>query len=224
MMIVIRNVLQPKEVASIVERLSAAAFVDGKLTAGAGAKDAKQNLQLKRGSDEAKELEAVVVKALTRNNLFQMAAVPKRILPPIFSRYDEHMHYGTHVDNPFMDKGTGVARTDLALTLFLSERDSYDGGELVIETATGDNAVKLDSGGAVIYPAANLHRVNKVSRGVRLAAVTWVQCLVRDPWQREVLYDLGLVLQWAKRAQPDAKELNLLSKVHGNLMRMWSDL
>ncbi len=133
------------------------------------------------------------------------------------------MQYGTHYDNPFMGNGSGAPRTKLALTLFLSDPASYEGGELVIETNVGPRAVKLGRGDAIAYSADSLHRVNPVKGGVKLAAVTWVQSLIRDPSRRELLYDLSVVRQWARKDHADTKETMVLGKIYSNLMRMWAD-
>lgn len=224
MMVAIRNVLRPKELEKILAVLEAGKFVDGRLTAGRRAKQVKKNLQLQRGSSDTKLAEELVARALRRHPVFQIGAVPKRIVPPVFSRYDTEMEYGAHVDNPVMNKGAGAVRTDLSLTLFLSKKDSYDGGELVIQTNAGEQTIKLDQGEAVFYPSATIHRVSRITRGVRLAAVTWIQSLVRDPWHRETLYDLSRVRQSLGTDKLDADSSILLGKVHGNLMRMWADI
>lgn len=224
MMIAIRNVLKPKELEKVLGALEQGSFVDGRLTAGKRARKVKHNLQLKPGSAETKALEALVTKALMRHPVFQIATIPKRILAPMFSRYEPDMDYGAHVDNPIMNKGAGAVRTDLSVTLFLSERDSYQGGELAIQTGGGTQSVKLERGEALVYPSASIHRVSPVTEGLRLAAITWVQSQVRDPWQRELLYDLSRVRQWVGRHHAEADETVLLGKVHGNLMRMWADV
>ena len=224
MMTVIRNVLEPEELAQILDHLSAGNFVDGTLTAGDRAKRVKENLQLERGTEGSKQLEDIVLKALRRNAAFQSVVMPARIYPPLFNRYDEDMQYGPHFDNPFMGTGAGVVRTDAAVTLFLSDPESYEGGELVVETNSGQRVIKLDRGDAVVYASDRIHRVNPVKNGVRLAAVTWVQSLVRDPWQREVLHDLNVVRRWLLRDHPDAKEGARLGKVCSKLMRMWAEL
>ena len=224
MLIVIRNVLKPEELTEILGHLSAGSFVDGKLTAGGRAKRVKENLQLERGTEGSKQLEDMVLNALRRNAAFQSAVMPARIYPPLFSRYDEDMQYGTHFDNAFMGTGAGVVRTDAAVTLFLSDPESYQGGELVVEMNAGQRVIKLDRGDAVVYESDRMHRVNPVKGGVRLAAVTWVQSLVRDPGQREVLHDLNVVRQWLLRGHPDAKEGALLGRACSKLMRMWAEL
>ncbi len=223
MLIVIRNVLKPEELTEILDHLSAGSFVDGKLTAGGRAKRVKENLQLERGTEGSKQLEDMVLNALRRNAAFQSAVMPARIYPPLFSRYDEDMQYGTHFDNPFMGTGAGVVRTDAAVTLFLSDPESYQGGELVVEMNAGQRVIKLDGGDAVVYESDRMHRVNPVKGGVRLAAVTWVQSLVRDLGQREVLHDLNVVRQWLLRDHPDAKEGALLGRACSKLMRMWAE-
>lgn len=223
MLLIIPKVLNEEELASIDEGLSAGSFVDGKTTAGRRAGRVKENLQLEGTSVESGKLGNIVIQALQRNPTFRAAALPKRILPPLFSRYEKGMEYGSHVDNPIMPSPAGPTRTDLAMTLFLSDADTYDGGELVIHTETGPRAVKLKRGDAVIYPSGSLHGVNPVTKGTRLGAVTWVQSMVRDPGRRELLYDLAVLRQWIEREHGETAEANLLAKIYNNLLRMWSE-
>ncbi|MGA3189648.1 MAG: Fe2+-dependent dioxygenase [Bryobacteraceae bacterium] len=192
-------------------------FADGKLTASGFAKDVKHNLQLKREGREATELDQLVYAAFERSKEFQAFAIPKRVAPPIFSRYDPGMKYGAHVDNAFMG-GVGGLRSDLSVTLFLSPPDTYDGGELVVEMALGEQPIKLDAGEAIVYPSSSIHYVAAVTRGVRYAAVTWVQSAVPDERIRSILYDIQITMSHDDAAKSPALSL-LLSKSYNNLLR-----
>jgi PKHD-type hydroxylase len=209
-------VLTPDELTQVLSELSQATFVDGKATASGAAREVKQNLQAERSGAEWAALDEIVFSALRRNQEFQAFAIPKRILPPRYSRYQPGMQYGWHVDSAIM--GAQPMRTDLAMTIFLSPPDSYDGGELAIESSLGEQEVKLAAGEAVVYPAGTLHRVTPVTRGVRLAAVTWIQCAVRDERLRSILCDLGQALHQAEAAN-DTEAILLLSKCYHNLLR-----
>jgi len=211
------RLLEPEEAAGLVHELNQRQFADGKLTANGRAREVKNNLQLERSAPEASPLHRTIHEAFARCAEFQAFALPKRVLAPLFNRYESGMQYGAHIDNAMMGGFTGV-RTDLSVTLFLSPPDSYDGGELVVELPSGEQEIKLDSGEAVVYPSTAVHRVAPVTRGVRFAAVTWVQSSVRDERVRAILYDLHHALQTTE-AGPD-KALNLLlTKSYHNLIR-----
>jgi len=201
--------------------LSEATFEDGRATAGGNARKVKNNEQVSSdpdgGDPRLEEMQRLVEELLWDHAGFDAAALPKEIREPMFSRYSPGMSYGTHMDNARI----GGMRVDLSLTLFLSDPADYDGGELVIDFATGTREIKLPAGSGVLYPTTELHRVAEVTRGQRLAAVTWVRSLVRDAAQRQILIDLKtashrLVAQIGKTA-----EIDLLSKAHTNLLRRW---
>lgn len=215
-------VLAPDELGRILSQLARATFVDGTATASGLARELKHNLQAERSGSEWVEVDEIVFSALRRNREFQMFAHPKRILAPSYSRYEAGMEYGTHIDGAIMG-GAQPLRTDLAMTIFLSAPDSYDGGELAIESPAGEQEIKLAAGEAVVYPATTLHRVTPVTRGVRLAAVTWIQCAVRDERLRSILHDLGQAVHNAEAAK-DAAAIRLLSKSYHNLLRYAVDL
>lgn len=221
MIVTLKSVLGPDDVARIVSRLKTAQFADGRATAGPTAARAKNNLELV-GEDELEELSKQIVTALTRNEGFRVYAMPLRITPPIFSKYEQGMFYDEHVDGPLMP-GTVLTRTDLSFTVFLSPPDEYEGGELVIESDGVSKPVKLKPGDAILYPSTTLHRVTTVTRGIRLAAIGWVQSLVRDTHKRDMLADLARVSAWARETAPDAKEATIPGKVYSNLVRMWSE-
>jgi PKHD-type hydroxylase len=217
------GVLSPTELATLTERLASAPFVDGRQTATGRAASGKRNLQMAPDAPGADELRAIVSGALQRSERFRRIAMPKAIATPVFNRYDTGMMYEQHVDAATMRGGDGL-RVDLSMTLFLSDPKSYEGGELVIETLSGGIGVKLAAGDAVVYPASTLHRVAPVRSGTRLAAITWIRSVVRDPAQRELLAELELAMTSLESKAPDARsEIDLLQKTHHNLVRMWAD-
>lgn len=222
MLLCIANVLTPDELRVINAHLAVAEFVDGKITAGWHARLVKHNLQLDNHAATASDLKQTVMAALQRNALLQMAVRPKVIRPPLFSRYEVGMDYGSHVDNAVM--GEPSMRSDVSMTLFLNPIDAYKGGELVIETSQGEEAIKLDAGSMVVYPSSTLHRVEPVTQGVRLVAVSWIQSLVRDPHEREILFDLDTARQSIFNKYGKTPEFDLISKSHANLLRKWVDL
>lgn len=189
MIFCIADVLTPEELETTLTLLQQAEFIDGKTTAGRYVKSVKNNQQIKTDTEITSELRNIVLEALKRNELFQVAARPKIIRPIIFSRYDVGMYYGSHFDNAIMGDES-ISRSDVSLTLFLTDPNTYQGGELVIETSLGEQSFKLDAGSAIVYPSSTLHRVETVTEGTRWAAVTWIQSLIRDPSQREILFDL----------------------------------
>ncbi len=190
MIICIDQILTPEQLERIRNTLDGGEFQDGRSTAGWHAKLVKNNEQLKVSGGQAEGLRAEVEKALTEHPLFQMAVRPAKVTPLIFSRYRDGMTYGNHVDDPVMGRGAGRLRTDVSFTLFLDDPDSYDGGELVTETTAGEQSYKLPAGAAVVYPSSTLHRVDPVTRGQRRVAIGWAQSTIREPAQREVLFDL----------------------------------
>lgn len=198
--------------------------VDGRLTAQGDARRAKRNMELSRVGDAAGALDGVVAGAIRRSARFAMVALPKATTRPIYSRYAPDMAYGPHVDDAIMSPHEMPLRTDLAVTIFLSEPSDYDGGELAIEfSPVHGQRVKLPAGSAVIYPANTVHRVEVVTRGERLAVVFWVQSLVREADRRQLLYDLHRLRH--NRGQPDAVEDDklLLAKAYNNLLRLWAE-
>jgi PKHD-type hydroxylase len=217
----IADVLTPEEQASIHRSLDGVALVDGATTAGWHARTVKQNLQVDPRHPEAAGLQSLVLGALARHVLFQLAARPRIVRPILFNRYEPGMRYGTHVDDALM--GDPPVRSDLSLTLFLSDPASYDGGELIVESTAGDQAFRLPPGSLVLYPSSSLHRVEPVTRGVRRAAVGWVQSLVRDPARRELLFDLDTARRSLFDREGATREFGLLSKTVANLLRMWAE-
>lgn len=222
MLLLIKGVLGPERLGKVREALAGAEFADGRETAGADARSVKRNVQVKAQSELGRAAGEVVVSALREDPQFMLAALPQALLPPLFSRYDAGMAYGEHLDNPLMGPG-GRVRTDVSVTVFLSDPGEYDGGELVINSDYGEQAFKGDPGDVLVYPSTTLHRVESVTRGARLVAVTWAQSLVRDPARRRILYDLAVVSSQLSQTQPGRPEAAVVQKCHFNLVRMWAD-
>ena len=218
MIVCIADILDQSGLAELREILADGVYVDGVLSSGWASRLVKRNEQLGAGP-AAETAQERVVQALSSNPVFSAAVLPHRFAPPLFARYTEGMEFGTHMDNAVM--GADRMRSDVSVTLFLSEPDQYDGGELVMETSAGEVPYKLPAGSAVVYPTTMLHRVAGVTRGTREVAVTWAQSLVRRADQREILFDL----ERASRAifERDGKngEFDLLNKSTANLRRMW---
>ena len=213
------DVLTPQELAEIRHVLQAAAFADGRTTAGWHARLVKDNRQADPRDHSLDDLRAMLKERLLAHPLFQMAARPKTLSPLLLSRYELGMAYGRHVDDALM---RGM-RSDVSFTLFLSEAGSYEGGELVIETTAGEQAIKLDAGSLVLYASTTLHRVEAVSAGVRLAAVGWARSYVRSAEQREILFDLDTARRCLFERSGKSEEFDLLSKSSANLMRLWAE-
>ena len=222
MLICIPDIITPAEARQVRDRVLQLKFVDGSATAGVYARTVKRNQQLEN-SPETQKLQDFVMQALMRSLEFERFAFPRNMKPIMFSRYEPGMEYGTHVDNAVMS-GRPPVRSDVSLTLFLSEPDTYDGGELTIQTLTGEEQIKLPAGSIVAYPSSTLHRVAPVTRGVRVAAVTWVQSMIRDPSCREILFDLEATRRSIFETQGKTREFDLISKCFANLMRMWAEI
>lgn len=218
--------LLPDElVLELQEKLKAAEFEDGRATAGVDARIVKNNRQLSRKSPLVNELGSAVLKRISTLPEFIGTLFPQKISQPIFSAYEPGMEYGLHVDNAVMPTSTGPIRSDVALTIFLSPPESYDGGELSIEdSGLGHHRVKLPAGSAFAYPATSLHRVIPVTRGVRLACILWVQSQIRDPGQRRILVDLDMAAGGMRKRAADSQELKLVSAAYHNLLRLWTDV
>jgi PKHD-type hydroxylase len=223
MILCIADVLTSAELDIIRSVLDNAEFIDGKLTAGWHARSVKHNTQLSSKSEAAGTVRALVSQALQRNELFQMAARPKVVRPALVSRYEVGMSYGSHVDNALMGQPE-LMRSDLSFTLFLNDASDYEGGELVVETPQGEESFKLAAGGMVLYPSSTLHRVETVVKGMRLVAVSWVQSLVRDPQEREILFDLDTARRAIFQQYGKTAAFDLIAKSHANLLRKWADV
>jgi PKHD-type hydroxylase len=213
------TILDGDSVRKVRDLLARGAFEDGRLTASGQAASTKKNLQLSRNSEVKRQADAILNQAFSASEAFANAAFPNKVAPFTYNRYDVGMTYGAHVDAPFPSDGR--MRSDIALTLFLSEPESYDGGELVVQDGPLESKIKFAAGEAVVYPASSVHRVESVTRGVRLAAITWIQSFVPDIRHRRVLSDLLEVKALLERTQPEGKETVTLRNAFYNLMRLW---
>jgi PKHD-type hydroxylase len=224
----IPNILSQAEVTTFRRRLAPADWVDGRVTAGHQSMLVKHNLQLPESNPVARELSAAVLAALERNALFFAAALPRYIFPPLFNRYCTGNGFGNHIDNAIRyDRSARPhwpVRTDLSATLFLSNPEEYEGGELIIEGASGSHRVKLPAGDLALYPATSVHRVETVTRGERLASFFWLQSLVRDPLERQLLFDLDQAIQKLGRDRPDHATTVELTGIYHNLLRRWAQV
>jgi PKHD-type hydroxylase len=219
MQIVISDILSAEEVETVRAVLERTRFVDGRTTAGFAASLVKNNQQAAGDDRKLETIRKLIASRILGNELFQIAVRPKVLSPLLFSRYEKAMNYGSHVDDALMN---GM-RADVSFTLFLSEQESYDGGELVIESPAGEDAVKPPAGSLVAYSSTALHRVNDVTRGSRLAAVGWVRSFVRDAAQRELLFDLDTARRDIFAREGKSKAFDLASKSLSNLLRMWAE-
>ncbi len=224
MLLHIPGVLKPDELALARSWLAGARFVDGRLSAGSAARRVKSNQELDPGAADLERLNRLVMGNLTRHPVYRGGALPLHAASPLYVRYRPGLTYGDHLDDPIMGADGLMYRSDIAVTVFLSAPEEYDGGELVVHTASGDQVVKSAAGDAVLYPAGNIHRVNPVTRGERLVAVTWVQSLVRDAARRELLYGLNAAREKLLQTAPDAPETAQVNAAYLNLIRMWTDL
>jgi PKHD-type hydroxylase len=226
MLVTIEGLLGPDELERARAVLAGAPWGDGRVTAGHQSAQVKHNLQLAEDCAEAQELGRMVLEALGRSALFIPAALPLRVFPPLFNRYDPGMDFGAHVDNAMRQvRGSGhTIRTDISCTLFLSDPASYDGGELVVQDTYGEQRVKLAAGSAVIYPATSLHRVEPVTRGSRVASFFWMQSMVRDGMRRRLLFDLDMAINGLRADVPGQHpSVVSLTGVYHNLLRQWAD-
>ncbi|ALN18340.1 putative hydroxylase [Ectopseudomonas mendocina] len=225
MLIEIEGLLSAEEVDEVRRQLLAQPWVDGKVTAGVQSAQVKANRQLDEDNPLARQLGELILRRLSDNALFMSAALPKRIYPPLFNRYGDGEAFGFHVDNAIRGiKGVRErVRTDLSATLFLADPASYDGGELVIRDTFGEQRVKLAAGNLVLYPGSSLHRVEAVTRGERLASFFWIESLVREDSQRQILLDMDVAIQRLTAQGADDQSLLELTGVYHNLLRRWSD-
>jgi len=225
MLLQIPEVFSKAEVAALRATLDKGPWADGNVTSGHQSATAKVNQQLPEDSAEAREIGAIIHQALNANPMFVSAALPHTIFPPLFNRYQGGEHFGVHVDNAIRQRGDVRIRSDLSCTLFLSEPDEYDGGELIIEEMYGPQSVKLSAGDLVLYPSKSLHRVTPVTRGARVASFFWLQSLIRDDADRETLFRLDVAIQRvnAEKGPKDAAVLELTAVYH-NLLRRWSEV
>jgi PKHD-type hydroxylase len=227
MLICIPDVLSKAEVADFRRTMDAQDWEDGRSTAGAQSAEVKQNEQLPPDGAVARKLGERLIVALTANPLFIAAAVPLRIFPPLFNRYRPGQFFGEHVDNCVRgDRLTGMRiRTDISVTLFLSEPEEYDGGELVVEDYYGSHRVKLPAGHLVLYPSTSLHSVTPVTRGVRVSSFFWLQSMIKDTHARRLTFDMDNALQQlVVRLGRNDPEVRKLTNIYHNLIRYWAEL
>jgi PKHD-type hydroxylase len=224
MLLTIPGLLNPAQLDKIREILAGAEFVDGRLSAGFAAARVKHNQELKQDPDRMKLLVRIVMASLAHNEAFRFGALPHRVADPIVARYEPGMAYGDHVDDPIMGASGPRFRTDVSMTIFLSDPESYVGGELTVRTPFGDRKVKRPAGDAVIYPSASLHGVAEVIQGERLVILTWIQSYVRDAARRELLFELNQARERLLKESPGTETTGYVDRSYANLMRMWADL
>ena len=226
MLLQLPNVLNGDQVEHIRDQLEQSEWVDGRVTAGYQSSLVKRNRQLPESHPTSKKLGEIIVVSLEKMDLFLSAALPLLVFPPLFNRYETGDGFGSHVDNAIRQiSGTHHRiRTDLSMTIFLSQPEEYDGGELVVEDNYGVHKVKLQAGSAILYPASSIHLVQPVTRGIRLASFSWIQSMVRDDGQRAILLDLDLSIQRLRADYPDDPTAVHLTQVYNNILRQWAEL
>lgn len=240
MLLRIPHALNPDELAQVRQLISSADWADGRITAGSQSGSVKNNLQLPEELAAAQQARHIVSVALARNPMFVTGALPKSVYPPLFNRYSGLTnHFGNHIDNAVRTHaGTGRhVRTDISCTLFLSQPDSYDGGELVVQDSYGEQRIKFSAGDLVMYPGTSVHRVEPVTRGERLACFFWIESMVRLDAQRRLLYDMDMAITGLRQkdrdsrqgdenpeTHPESPEVVQLTGCYHNLLRMWADV
>jgi PKHD-type hydroxylase len=226
MLLQIPDILSAEQVGEARRALDDAEWIDGKVTAGYQSARAKDNMQLPENSPAAQALGEMILTALQKSPLFITGALPLRVFPPLFNRYQGGQSFGTHVDNSIRQV-TGTQhriRTDLSATLFLNSPEEYEGGELLVEDTYGTQTVKLPAGHMILYPGTSLHHVSAVTRGARIASFFWIQSMVRDDGQRTLLFDLDMAIQRISADVPDHPSAVQLTGVYHNLLRRWADV
>ena len=226
MLVQIPDVLSREQVSGARATLDSAEWVDGRVTAGHQSARTKRNLQLPEDHPASRQLGDTILRALQANPLFITAALPLRVFPPLFNRYEGGGSFGSHVDNAIRQVPNAPLRirTDLSATLFLSDPQEYDGGELLVEDVYGVHSVKLPAGHMVLYPSSSLHNVQPVTRGARIASFFWIQSMVRDDGQRTLLFDLDNAIQQLSRDVPEHRATVQLTSVYHNLLRRWAEM
>ena len=226
MLLRIPQALTPEELHLVCHLLRSADWVDGRVTAGSQSATVKNNRQLPEDSAAAQQARHIVSLALARNPLFVTGALPKTVYPPLFNRYGgEANAFGDHIDNAIRTHAATAkhVRTDISCTLFLTEPDAYDGGELVVQDTYGAQRIKFAAGDLVLYPGTSVHRVEPVTRGERLACFFWIESMVRQDAQRRLLFDMDMAILDLRRAGGDTAEVVKLTGCYHNLLRMWAD-
>ena len=222
MLLTLPEVLDAAALEQLREALAGARWEDGGVTAGAGSRARKHNLQVAETDPRLPAWQKMVTQALFRHPMMQFLVMPKRIMTPVFNRYDPGMQYQDHVDFPLLGAEPRM-RADLSITLFLSAPESYEGGELVINTSDGERRIKLRAGQAVVYPASTLHRVEPVRTGSRVAAITTIQSHIRSHAERDLLADVVNLWRRIEDRLPNSEEVRLAAKIHHNLIRFWAE-
>jgi PKHD-type hydroxylase len=226
MLLKIENVLDADELLQVNTLLAQAEWVDGRVTAGKQAAIVKNNQQLSEQNPEMQALRKIVLNALSRNPVFFSSVLPLKILPPFFNRYRGNSNfYGAHVDNAMrmLPDGSDYVRADISATLFLSDPDTYEGGELIIEDTFGSQGVKLKAGSIVIYPSSSVHQVSPVTKGERVACFMFIQSMVRDPVKRRLLYDMDMALIDLRSKVGEDDAVVKLTGAYHNLLRLWTE-
>ena len=226
MIITIPEVLNSEQIKEARRILDQAEWIDGRVTAGYQSAQAKVNLQVPENHPAARQLGEIILASLGKNPLFHSSALPLKVFPPLFNRYLVGQSFGTHVDNAIRQvPGTAARlRTDLSATLFISDPEDYEGGELSVEDTYGIQRIKLPAGHMVLYPASSLHHVTPVIKGIRTASFFWIQSVVRDDAQRTLLYDLDLAIQRIGRDFPNHASAVQLIGIYNNLLRQWAEI
>jgi len=219
----IKGVLDERQLQAAAALIAGGRFADGRDSAGMAARRVKLNEELALDPARLAELNNLVMGSLVRHPVFRSAAMPLKTAAPYYARYTPGMSYGNHVDDPIMGQGE-LYRSDLSVTIFLNDPHAYAGGELCIQTAFGAQQVKLPAGDAIVYPASSVHRVDEVTRGERLVAVSWIQSLVREPERRALLHELNQAREALLQEKPDATETAQVNHSYINLVRMWSEV
>lgn len=226
MLLQIPEVLSKEQAAECRRKIESAEWIDGRVTAGHQSGRAKNNLQLSENHPLARETGEMILSALERNSLFMSAALPLKVFPPLFNRYEGGQSFGNHVDNAIRQiAGTPHRiRTDLSATLFLTNPEDYDGGELVIEDTYGVHSIKLPAGHLILYPATSLHNVRPVTKGARTSSFFWIQSMVRDDGERTILFDMDMAIQKINQENPAHPSVLQLTGVYHNLLRRWANV
>lgn len=226
MLLTIPDLFPADQVQSIRRKLDAAEWIDGRVTAGHQSSLAKDNMQIPEGNPIAQEIGELILQTLGQNPLFISAALPMKVFPPLFNRYSGGQSFGTHIDNAIRHvKGTSHrVRSDLSATLFFSNPEEYDGGELIVEDTYGIHSVKLPVGHMVLYPSSSLHNVRPVTRGARVSSFFWIQSMIRDDGARTLLFDLDNVTQRVSAEQPNSPNAVKLTGIYHNLLRRWAEV
>lgn len=219
----IPQLLNTEKLQAIDQLLSNSDFIDGKSTATAAAREVKNNTQIDiRDQKTLPLIQQHIVDALNHSDVFKNAVHPRHIYPPLVSKYRQGMSYGNHVDSPMMGAYPAM-RIDIAMTVFLNDPSSYEGGELEVQSPAGTLLYKLNKGDAIIYPCTQVHQVKEVTKGVRQVAVTWIQSHIRDAAQRQILFELYSIHKALSQANPNSAEANQLLQTHSNLVRLWAE-